>query len=170
MPDENEIDDEWGLVVDFRLDKLDKDTRTLKMGVLVGIGAGVAGIGMSLILGKTVAKMAEGLGQLSQFTQALMVQANGGTVAGPTGAPGPDVPPPTNDGAARAIIDPRALDETRKPPNGSKVSEPFEGPASEVSDAVREILEQERVEFNEPTPEAGTAVILDDDDIKPVGG
>lgn len=171
----NNSEDEWGLVIEYRITDLESKTKTLRMGVMVAGAAGVAGIGMSLFLGKTVAKLAEQMGQIGQITQAMMAQLGGGvpqqeqrTMSG-TGAPGPDVPAPTTDGAARVFLAPRGVIKDESITNGDKVSEAYEGPETHISDEVREQLEKENISFNEPAPDAGKAVILDDDDIKPVG-
>lgn len=180
MPESEEVEtDQWADGVDYRLLVLERQGKTLKIGVVVGIGAGAAGIAMSMILGRTVTKLAQGMGQLGEITNAMFVQMNpsmaqtgpqpGERIVTATGAPGPDVPSPSSDGAARSFLAPRGTLPDESIRTGDDTSEAVDGPESGVPDWAREAMATELLDAKGTAPDAGTAVTLDDDDIPPVG-
>lgn len=172
VPTEILSDDSWADGVDYRLLKLEKEGKTLKIGVVVGLGAGAAGIGMALILGKTVAKLAEGMGQIGQLTQAMMVQLNGPIVQRPQdmgnqkGSPMPtpeDMPAPSGEGSVRSFLSPRGTIDDESIRSGDETLEAVGGPESSVPDWAKEAMAAEHVDLNGTAPGAVAEVLPDPD-------
>lgn len=173
MESEDTVEEAWADGVDAVLFKLDKDLKTVKIGVVIGIGAGAGGIAMALILGKTVAKLAEGMNGIGQLTQAMMVQLNPGMAQGPQpgyqvvdqerfdnvmgGTPGPDVPAPSTEGSVRSFLAPRGKVPDESIRTGDDALEAIAGPESSIPDWAKEAMADDHIDLNGAAPDAGTA-------------
>ena len=123
MPDDIEEDyamTEWIGTVEVRLGRL------RLIGMVDGVVA-VAALGVGFMAFKGLTNIAKSLGEIGQATNALMQVTFPGAVAADV------VPRP-----------PAGTDETLVPPP-TDVAQPYEAPASEPSDAVKEMIAKDPI-------------------------
>lgn len=127
--------DTWEANMQVTVDKLLDDSKMMKIAVLAVGGIAVIGLGVGALMSKSMAQVMQALNQLAEnqntFAQSL------GMMEEPTPATTPMVAQPVT-----AKADLNGVDPTIDP--NAEVAPPFEGPASEASDATKEQLASDK--------------------------